>query len=81
MTAQLAWVPGAAQVLMYAIWECRDAPRCTGLQDVRSAQPVRLDSAPIGVWWRWRVPGQGEPLDLVAEEWALLRNRIRQSLR
>ena len=35
----------------------------------------------MGAWWRWRVPGQGEPLALVAEDWALLRHRIRESLR
>ena len=35
----------------------------------------------MGVWWCWRVPGQGEPLDLVAEDWALLQHRIRESLR
>ena len=46
--AQLAQVPGAAQVLMQAIWECRDAPRCTGPHDARSARPGPRDGPPWG---------------------------------
>ena len=74
-------MPEATQVLMQAIWECRDAPPLHGPagRAVRTARA--LGWAPMGVWWRWRVPGQGKPLDLVAEDWALLRHRIRESLR
>ena len=66
--AQLARVPGAAQVLMEAILECRDAPLLHGPagRAVRTARA--LGWTPLGVWWRWRVPGQGEPLDRVAED-------------
>ena len=39
-----------------------------------------LGWVPQGVWWRWRVLGQGELLDLVAKDWALLRHRMRESL-
>ena len=78
--AQLARVPGAAQVLMQAIWECGDAPPLHRPAGRAVRTPRALRWAPMGVWWRWRVPGQGEPLDLVAGDWALLRHRIRESL-
>ena len=55
-------------------------PRCTGPQDARS-HGQGPGMGPLGVWWRWRVPGQGGPLDLVAEDWALLQHRIQESLR
>ena len=81
MDGPAAWVPGVAQVLMQAIWECRDAPPLHGPagRAVRTARA--LGWVPMGVWWRWHVPGHGELLDLVAEDWALLRHRIRESLR
>ena len=48
-------------------------------------RPVRTARAlgwvPQEVWRRWRVLREGELLDLVAEDWALLQHRVRESLR
>ena len=55
--AQLAWVPGAAQVLMQAIWECGDTPPPHGPAGRAVRTAMALGWAPMGVWWRWCVPG------------------------
>ena len=57
-----------AQVLMPAVWECRGAPPLHGLARCAARTTRALGWVPHGVWWRWRVPGHGELLDLVAED-------------
>ena len=66
--AQLAQVPGAAQVLMQAICGCRDAPPLHGPIGCAVRTAKALGWALREVWWRWRVPGHGELRDLVAED-------------
>ena len=53
---------------------------CTPAARARRTRGPHGQGPGMGMWWCWRVPGQGELLDLVAEDWALLRHRIRESL-
>ena len=40
-----------------------------------------LGWVPQGVWWHWRVPREGELLDPMAEDRAVLRHGVQESLR
>ena len=79
--ARVARVPGVAEVLLKAIWECRETPPLTRPvgQALRTARA--LGWVPRGCCWRWSIPRQHDLLDVVAEGWDLLRHRIRESLR
>ena len=79
--ARVARVPGATQVLLQAVWECREPPPPLTGPAGRALRTARaLGWVPQGWWWKWSVPGQHDPLDMVAEDWGLLRHRARESL-
>ena len=46
---------------------------------LRAARALGL--VPQGCWWKGSIPGQHDVLDMVAEDWDLLRHRVRESLR
>ena len=46
---------------------------------LRAAQALEL--VPQGYWWQWAVHGQYDPLDMVVQDWDILRHRIRDNLR